>query len=214
MKTEGKTGLFCELYWGTNLSEAWSFGTEQGRVLAAPDETVPLPLYGFSLPQEPYLLAEHTPNGWRIFPPPAARLDVSRRGEAFRAVPTSELRQHEGRPCLELTPDVTLRLTEGQLSLRVESSVAGKHVSGLGARDYAWLAVVATLFLSMPVGFLIAGPTPQNMAESNARALAKARELEAAERKRLGVDTPARPIPQQEQRDGGMRPLPANLSVH
>jgi hypothetical protein len=215
MKTEGKnTGLFCELYWGANLSEAWSFGTEQGRVLAAPDETVPLPLYGFTLPQEPYVLAEHTPGGWRIFPPPATRLEVSRRGDAFREVPASELRQHEGRPCLELSPDITLRLTEGQLSLRIESSVAGKRVSGLGLRDYAWLAVVSALFLSMPVGFLLAGPTPEKMAESNARAIAKARELEAAERKRLGVDTPARPISQEAQRDAGMRPLPTNLSVH
>jgi hypothetical protein len=214
MKKDGNTGLFCELYWGTNLSEAWSFGTEQGRVLAAPDETVPLPLYGFTLPQEPYVLAEPTPTGWRIFPPPAARLEVSRRGDAFRTVPPEELRQHEGRPCLELSKDITLRLTEGQLSLRVESSVAGKRVSGLGLRDYAWLAVVCILFLSMPVGFLIAGPTPEKMAESNARAIAKARELEAAERKRLGVDTPARPIPQTEQRDGGMQPLPANLRVH
>jgi hypothetical protein len=213
MKNQANTGLFCELYWGTNLSEAWSFGMEQPRVLAAPDETVPLPLYGFTLPEEPFLLAEHTPRGWRVFPPPAVRVERSRRRDAFHPVPTSEFQQHEGRLCLELTGEETLRLIEGELSLQLQPSVAGKRVAGLRLRDYGWLAVVAVLFLSMPLGFLIAGPDPQRMAESQARALNQAREREAAERKRLGVDTPPRPLSEEEPRDAGMLPLPANLGV-
>src|SRR6186997_1699070 len=53
MKTKAShDGLFCELYWGTTRNEAWNFGPEQTRVLAAPDETVALPLYGFTLPEE------------------------------------------------------------------------------------------------------------------------------------------------------------------
>jgi hypothetical protein len=50
MNRQASAGLFCELYWGTSLAEAWSFGPEQPRVLAAPDEKAPLPLYGFTLP--------------------------------------------------------------------------------------------------------------------------------------------------------------------
>jgi len=67
------------------------------------------------------------------------------------------------------------------------------------------------------VGFLLAGPTPERMAASNARAIAQAREREQAERKRLGVDTPARPISQDTQAkpDAGVRTtLPANLGIH
>lgn len=213
MRTKANDGLFCELYWGTTLNEAWSFGPEQPRVLAAPDETVPLPLYGFTLPEEPFLLAERTASGYRIFIPPAVHVERSRRGEAFHRVPASELQQHEGRPFLELTADDRVWLTEGELTLRLEPSVAGKRVAGLQLRDYGLMAVAALLFLSLPVGFLIAGPTPERMAEANARALAQAREREAAERKRLGVDTPARPISEDAQRDAGMKLLPANIGL-
>ncbi len=213
MRTKANDGLFCELYWGTTLNEAWSFGPEQPRVLAAPDETVPLPLYGFTLPEEPFLLAERTGSGYRIFIPPAAHVERSRGGEAFQRIPTPELQRHEGRPCLELTAEDRLWLTEGELTLRLEPSVAGKRVAGLQLHDYGLLAVAAALFLSLPVGFLLAGPSPERMAEANARALTRAREREAAERKRLGVDTPARPLSEDAQRDAGVMTLPANIGL-
>lgn len=213
MGTEANDGLFCELYWGTTRNEARGFGPEQPRVLAAPDETASLPLYGFTLPEEPFLLAERTEKGYRIFVPPASRLERSRRGDVFRPVPASELQHTEGRAWVELTRDDRLRLCEGELSLVLAPSVAGKRAPALRLRDVGWLAMVSVLFLSLPVGFLLAGPSPERMAESNARAISAAREREQAERKRLGVDGPARPIAQESQPDAGMR-LPANLGVH
>jgi len=204
-------GLFCELYWGTTLNEAWSFGPEQARILAAPDETVPLPLYGFTLPEEPFLLAERTEHGYRVFVPPAARVERSRKGEAFHPVPGPELRRTGERAWLELAPDDLLRLREGELALHLTHSVAGKRAATLRLKDIGWLALVSALFLSLPVGFLLAGPSPQRMAESNARALAAAREREQVERKRLGVDTPARPVTSDSRPDGGVR-LP--LGIH
>ncbi|WNG45824.1 hypothetical protein F0U60_18175 [Archangium minus] len=215
MRTEVKNdGLFCELYWGTTLNEARSFGPELTRVLAAPDETVPLPLYGFTLPEEPFLLAERTETGYRVFVPPAARLERSRNGDAFGPVPDAELRRTGERAWLELTPEDRLRILEGELSLVLAPSVAGKREAALKPKDLIWLAMGAALFLSLPVGFLFAGPSPEKMAESNARAIAAAREREQAERKRLGVDTPARPITQEEQPDAGTKVLPANLGVY
>lgn len=209
-------GLFCELYWGTTLNEARGFGPEQERVLAAPDETVPLPLYGFTLPEEPFLIAERSEHGYRVYVPPAARVERSRRGDAFRPVPAEELQRTGARAWVELMPDDKLRLLEKDLSLVLTHSVAGKRAAGLGLKDIGWLAVVSTLFLSLPVGFLIAGPTPERMAESNARAIAGAREREQAERKRLGVDTPAHPLTPRDsqQSDGGTKVVPANLGVH
>lgn len=209
-------GLFCELYWGTTLNEARGFGPEQERVLAAPDETVPLPLYGFTLPEEPFLLAERTEGGYRVYVPPAARVERSRHGDAFRPVPAEELRRTGERAWVELAPDDKLRLLEKELSLVLTHSVAGKRAASLGLKDLGWLAVVSTLFLSLPVGFLIAGPTPERMAESNARAIAGAREREQAERKRLGVDQPAHPIAPKDTQapDAGTKVVPANLGVH
>lgn len=216
MSTEAKhDGLFCELFWGTTRNEVWSFGPEQARVLAAQDEKAALPLYGFTLPEEPFLLAERTEQGYRVFVPPAARIERRRHGEAFRPVPDSELRRSGNSVWVELPRDELLRLREGELSLHLTHSVAGKREAAVRLRDLGWVAMGAALFLSLPVGFLLAGPTPEKMAASNARALEAAREREQAERKRLGVDTPARPIsPDAHEPDAGVRTLPANLGVH
>jgi hypothetical protein len=218
MKPQANAGLFCELYWGKSLSEAWSFGPEQPRVHAAQNQQAPLQLYGFTLPEEPFLLAERTEKGYRIFVPPGAKLERSTKGDAFHAVPATQLVQHEGRATVELPEGTTLRLTEGELHLLLQHSVAKERVARFRLRDFGLLAVAIALFLSAPVGFLIAGPTPERMMESNARALAAAREREEARRKAMGLDTPLRPIApaeqQTQQSDGGTQiKLPTNLSV-
>ncbi len=217
MNPQANPGLFCELYWGTSLAEAWSFGPELASVHAAPDEKAPLPLYGFPLPEEPYLLAERTERGYRVFIPPGATLERSMHRDAFHPVPESQLVRHEGRASVDLAEGTTLRLTQGQLHLVLQHSVAKDRVGGFRLRDIGLLAMVVLLFLSAPLGFLIAGPDPQKMMENNARALAAAKEREEARRKALGLDTPLRPLTPQEQppqTDGGtpLR-LPASLRV-
>lgn len=218
MKTHATAGLFCELYWGTTLSEAWSFGSEHSQVRAAPDETAPLPLYGFMLPDEGILLAESTEKGYRVYVPPGARVERSQHKDGFREVPASQWQQHEGRACVELAEGVALRLISGELALHLQHSVTKERVGRLKLREVAWLGVVVVLFLSAPIGFLIAGPTPERMAKANARALQLAREKEDARRKALGLDTPLRPLTEaekQQQQDGGTRlNVPASFSVH
>jgi hypothetical protein len=209
-------GLYCALYWGTTRNEAWNFGPEQRQVHAAPDEGVALPLYGFTLPEEPFLLAERTAQGYRVFVPPACQVERSRRGDAFRGVAGEELGRTGERTWVELAPEDRLRLTQGELSLHLAGSVAGKRAGGLQARDLGLLAMLGALLLSIPVGLLFAGHSPEHMAESNARALEEARALEKAERQRLGVDTPARPIVREaHEQDAGVKAtVPANLGVH
>lgn len=199
MSTKTGGGLYCEVYWGTNLSAAWSYGPEQTRILAAPDETVPMPLYGFTLPEEPYLLAERTERGWRIHPPPSVRMERKLKGDAFSPVPETDVRRENGRPSVDLAEGMTLRFSEGKLTLVVQSSVVKERVGPLQWKDFGWLLVVSALFLSLPVGFLIAGPTPTRQAESNARALQLAAEKEAERRKEMGLDTPLRPLTEAER---------------
>lgn len=206
MNTRASGGLYCELYWGTNLSEAWSYGPEQAAIHAAPDEKAPMPLYGFTLPEEPFLLAERTERGWRIHLPPSVRPERRVRGDAFGAVPETDLHRKDGRTSVDLSEGMTLRLSEGQLSLVVQGSVVKERVGRLQLKDFGWLMVVSALFLSLPVGFLIAGPTPERKAESNARALKMAADQDAARRKAMGLDTPLRPLTDAEraqQSDGG-----------
>ena len=117
--------------------------------------------------------------------------------------------------CLEGT---TLRLTEGQLHLLVQHSVTKERVGRFRLRDFGWLAMVIVLFLSAPVGFLIAGPDPARMAENNARAIAAAKEKEKERRKALGLDTPLRPLTEHEKKhkpDAGTQvTVPASFGVH
>ncbi|WP_426750805.1 hypothetical protein [Myxococcus sp. Y35] len=217
MNTKSGGGLFCELYWGNNLSEAWSYGPEHSSVHAAPDETAPLPLYGFTLPEEPFLLAERTPQGWRIHLPPAAHAERSLQGDTYAAVPSTDLRQQDGRTSVDLAEGMTLRLSEGQLSLRIQGSVVKEQVNRLQWKDFGWIAIVSMLFLSLPVGFLVAGPTPQRMEESKVRAMKMAADKEAERRKAMGLDTPMRPLTDAEleaQPDGGAEvTVPAFLRV-
>ncbi|NVJ27133.1 hypothetical protein [Myxococcus eversor] len=207
MSTKADGGLYFELYWGENLAEAWSYGPEQAKVLAAPDEKAPLPLYGFTLPEEPFLMAERTGRGWRIHLPPNVHVDHKARGDAFTSLPDNQRVQDQGRTSVALADGMTLRLTEGHLSLLVQSSVVKERVGPLQWKDMGWLVIVALLFLSLPVGFLLAGPTPERAAESNARALQLAADKEAARRKAMGLDKPMRPITDaeraQQQPDAG-----------
>lgn len=216
--TPSNGGLFCELYWGTSLAEAWSYGPELTQVHAAADEKAPLPLYGFTLPQEPYLFAERTPSGWRIHVPPSARVERSLKGDAFHPVPPSELSASGGPASLELREGMTLRLMEGELRLLVQPSVVKDVAGRFLLKDIAWLVTVAVLFLSAPVAFLVMGPDPARIAASNARALQQAHEKEEARRRALGLDKPMRPLSEQEQaaqQDGGTRLMvPASLGVH
>ncbi|ADO71084.1 hypothetical protein [Stigmatella aurantiaca] len=215
MKPTASAGLFCELYWGTYLSEAWSFGPGQPQVHAAQDQKAPLQLYGFSLPEEPFLLAERTGPSYRIFVPPGAMLERSLPGGDFEPVPEAQLTRQQDRASVDLPEGTTLRLTQGQLHLYLQHSVAKDRVQGLRPRDMAWLALVILLFVSAPLSFIIAGPSPERIAESNARAIAAAREKEAERRKSLGVDTPLRPITETPAPgDGGTQlKVPASFSV-
>jgi hypothetical protein len=193
-------GLFCELYWGTSLAEAWSYGPEHSQVHAAPDEKAPLPLYGFTLPEEPFLLAERLKDGWRIHVPPSARVERSVRGDAYQPVREDDLaRTPAGRTSVELRDGMTLRLVEGELRLMVQPSVVKDRAARFGVRDVAWLVVVSVLFLSAPVAFLTMGPSPAKMAENNARALRAAKERDDARRKALGLDKPLKPLTEAEQ---------------
>ncbi|MBF5044966.1 hypothetical protein FGE12_21370 [Aggregicoccus sp. 17bor-14] len=206
------TGLYCELYWGENLSETWSFGPAQPRVLAAPDEAAPLPLYGFALPEEPYLLAEFSPadGAYRVYPAPGMR--VERRAGAKQPFTPAQTLPGE-RPSVLLGAGEVLRLSAGELSLHVHPSVVSKRVQGLRAKDAVMVAAGILAFIGLPVAFLAYGPDPARQVEMTERALAAKREKDAAKREALGVATPAREMTQEEleaEEDGGTTVLLPN----
>ncbi|RJS27550.1 hypothetical protein DRW03_01355 [Corallococcus sp. H22C18031201] len=211
-RAPAKGGLFCELYWGTTLSEAWSYGPEQVNVHAAPDEKAPLPLYGFTLPHEPFLLAEKTDQGWRIHVPPAARVEYSQSGTPF-----APLTQASKPDAFELREGMSLRLSEGELRLIVAPSVVKDAPRRVETQDVVRLILAVLFFLSAPLAFLTMAPDPARLAASNARVLQQARAQEAERLKAQGLDKPARPMTEQERadaQDAGTRiRVPASFGV-
>ncbi|MBJ6763220.1 hypothetical protein JGU66_20825 [Myxococcaceae bacterium JPH2] len=216
-RAPAKGGLFCELYWGTTLSEAWSYGPDQVNIHAAPDEKAPLPLYGFTLPHEPFLLAERTGQGWRIHVPPAARVEYSQSGAAFAPLSSDTLTDGSGQDSIELREGMSLRISEGELRLVVAPSVVKDAPRRFETQDVVRLVLAVLFFLSAPIAFLTMAPDPARLAETNARVLQQARAQEAERRKAQGLDKPARPMTEQEQadaQDAGTRiRVPASFGV-
>lgn len=207
------TGLYCELYWGQNLSEAWSFGPEQARIVAAPDEAAPLPLYGFRLPEEPFVLAEHVEGAYRVYPTPQMRVERRQaRGTFQRAVPSGA-----PRPYVVLGEGEVLRLSEGELSLHLHPSVVRERTRRIEPKHGVMIALGVIAFLSLPLGFLAFGPDPARQLEMAERALAAQRERDAAKRESLGVTAPGRALTPQEiealEADGGTILLPNRITV-
>jgi hypothetical protein len=207
------TGLYCELYWGENLSEAWSFGPEQTRIVAAPDETAPLPLYGFHLPEEPFLLAEHVEGAYRVYPTPQMRVERRSAKGRFQDAAASGA----PRPYVLLGEGEVLRLSQGELSLHVHPSVVRERVRGMRVKDGVMIALGIVAFLSLPLGFLAFGPDPARQVEMAERALSLQREREAAKREALGITAPARELTHEEiealEGDGGTVLLPNRITV-
>jgi hypothetical protein len=206
MNRQANAGLFCELYWGETVTEAWSFGPELSQVHAASDGKAPLPLYGFTLPEEPFLFAERLERGYRIFIPPRVKLERSTKGDDFHEVPESQLSQHQGRRCLELNEGSSLRISEVELRLLIQPSEAKVLASAPKAKDLTRVAIIAAAFVVLPLLFILVRPSAEQLSQNNARAISAAKEKDLERRKALGIDTPLKPLSENEQKpktDGG-----------
>ena len=92
------------------------------RILAGPDPYAPVPLWGFELGRERAVLAERAGDGYRVFVPTNAQLELRELGGAVVRPP--KLQQQIGdRPYLLLKSGSELTLTTGAMSLRVAVQV-------------------------------------------------------------------------------------------
>ena len=90
--------------------------------------------------------------------------------------------------------------------MRFSASLGREKRAALTSRDLAGLAIAAALFLSLPIGFLLAGPTPERQKDFTERSLRLAREKEEERRRALGADDPLRPLEADDPAlDGGAR---------
>lgn len=212
---QGLPGLYCEIHWGSELTEARTFTSEVEEIVAAASEDAPMPLYGFTLAGERHLLARRTARGYRIYPPPGARLEKQARGDA--AVTISELAREGGLAYFDLEDrGTTVTLIEGDLRLVIRPSVAVKKLTKMATKDLVTVAAVAFVFLAAPIAFLVMGSSsPERAAEFNARALEQARQETQARKAELERLYPSLPSGSVDAGDDvKRRAVPASVSVN
>jgi hypothetical protein len=139
---------------------ARSFGLAEGCVQAAADERSPLPLYGFSLPYEPWSLCEWQQGKVRLFVPPCAAVERAPKGGAFEKVAQEALPEAGGRRFVLLGPGEQARLCEGDTALLVTVDLQQERAKADRQNGAFWIAVIVIASLFGPVMFLVAKPNP------------------------------------------------------
>ncbi|MHB8879046.1 MAG: AgmX/PglI C-terminal domain-containing protein [Myxococcaceae bacterium] len=165
---KGAPKLFFELYWGEVRREAKSFGLIKPKkpVLAAHRGDAALPLWGFSLPNEPMIMAEQTGSSYRVFIPPKAAVEKRQNDDNFYPVNPGDLEARGSRKCVILSNGQAARFSEGEMSLvvYVQPALQQPFVSPL--YGVAWLPLgLLTFFLTGFLGFLLFGPQPSETAD-------------------------------------------------
>lgn len=160
---QGAPTLYLELYWGDTRREVRSFRIDRRKpVIAAASEDAPMPLWGFSLPESRYVLAEPASNGLRLYVPPRSLADT-KNGNAFHPVGPSELEADGSRRFIRLTTGAVARLSEGQMTLIAYVAPGLERVVVHPFRRLPWAALCSfalfgSSFLSLA---LFASPPPE-----------------------------------------------------
>ncbi|HME90933.1 MAG TPA: AgmX/PglI C-terminal domain-containing protein [Myxococcaceae bacterium] len=169
----GAPRLYLELYWGDIRREARSFRRDKKKpVLAGGIESAPMPLWGFSLGDEPYVLAESAAKGFRLYVPPRSSA-FKKKDDAFHQVGPRELEADGSRRFISLTKGAAARLSEGQMTLVAYVAPKPARVWVNPFRGLPWLAMFFfALFGSGLIYFILFGPKPPEMADFTGKHLA------------------------------------------
>lgn len=164
----GLPRLFFELYWGEVRHGAHGFGPilPKKPVMAAHRGDANLPLWGFSLPTEPMLMAEQAGSSYRVFVPPGAAIEKRQTDDNFYPVAPEQLESRGGRRCLTLSNGMAARFSEGEMLLvvYVQPALQQPRISPLHGLPWLMLTLL-TLFMGGFFWFLLFGPKPGETAD-------------------------------------------------
>lgn len=152
--------LYFNHAWGSVRTESRSFSAEDGAVLlAGTGQRAKLPLFGFALPADDYPIAEWQPDGARLFPPPTAKLEQSRKGDGFFELQPDALERDGQRAFVRMTEGTSLRIREGEQILTVTLEDQ-KDRAGWDKKKFALvMAFMVIATLGLPIFFLTAAPS-------------------------------------------------------
>lgn len=172
---KGAPWLNFELYWGDVRKEARSFGPIDPKkpVVGAAAEAAAVPLWGFSLPEEHFHLAESAGQSFRVFVPPGAVVEKQGAGsDAFYPVSPKELELSGKRRFITLANGMAARFSEGEMSLVAYVAPKPERLRGNPLRGMPWLALAVFLLqLSGALWFVLFGPKPRELPDFQAHDL-------------------------------------------
>ena len=159
---KGKPRLYFELYWGNIRKDARSFGpiAPKKPVTAAASDTAQLPLYGFSLPEEEFIVAESEGDGFKLFLPPGATVETQG---------NQPPRTDGNRRFLTLTKGSSAVLSEGEMSLVAYVAPPPEKFFVNPLKGMPWLALSTFVLLAGGfVSLLVNMPPPSEQPDFQA----------------------------------------------
>ncbi len=173
----GRPGLFLELYWGGVRRESRCFGRLPTKkpLLAAQHDAAAFPLWGFQLPEEPFVLAESDAANYRLFVPRGAVVERRDARQRFVRVDPAQLEAVGGRRYLILANGGAARLSQGQMALLAYVQPRLKRPFANPFKGLPWLVLLMlAVFGGGFVAFLNFAPKPRELADFQQRTLAPA----------------------------------------
>lgn len=173
--TGARPKLYLELYWGEVRREARAFSDIDPKkpVRGGASDTLSVPLWGFSLPEDSFVLAEQVGTAYRVYVPPAAVAEKQGAGAtAFMPLQAKELESDGERRFVTLSNGTAARFSEGEMSLVAYVAPPPEKLQFNPLAGLPWL-VIALCFLMGGgfASFLAFGPKPHDLPDFTARGL-------------------------------------------
>ncbi|WP_224370243.1 AgmX/PglI C-terminal domain-containing protein [Hyalangium versicolor] len=143
---KGAAQLYLELYWGGIRRDARRYSGGKEPFKASTDEKTGMPLWGFSVPEEGFTLAESLNGAYRLYVPPGSTVEKANSGARYQAVQANALEADGTRRFITLRDGTAARVSQGHMSLVAYAAPKPDKVWVNPLSGLPWLALVC-LFL-------------------------------------------------------------------
>lgn len=152
---KGTAQLYFELYWGGIRREARRFAPGKEPVQASDAEKNAIPLWGFSLPEEGFTLAESLNGAYRVYVPPGSAVEKANTGGKYQPVQLTALEADGSRRFITLREGTAARFTQGQMSLVAYAAPMPEKVRVNPLAGLPWLALFCFFLFGAGFGAFI-----------------------------------------------------------
>ncbi|MDC0713756.1 AgmX/PglI C-terminal domain-containing protein [Stigmatella sp. ncwal1] len=157
---KGPSQLYLELYWGNIRREALRFRPGKKPLRATSEPETGMPLWGFSLPEGEFTLAESLNGAYRLFVPPGTGVERSGADGRFQALNATGLESDGNRRFVTVREGAAVRLSQGQMSLVAYAAPVPERTWVNPLKGLPWLALASFAFFASALGAFIALKPP------------------------------------------------------